>query len=188
MLASSASGLTESIVIGVTSHRNLVPHESGEIRRRVHDFLERLRRDFPQLPLTVVSALAAGGDQLVAEEALALGARLIAPLPLPRAVYVRDFADPRSRERFDTLAALMGIAFVFCDELSQPYMIFVFLFLFAIGVTLDQIAPRRPVDDRRLGVRARQFPSEAGRRSRLDPQCDAFGRPRRGGGRVSAQR
>ncbi|MFI4970763.1 MAG: hypothetical protein ACHP7D_11210, partial [Lysobacterales bacterium] len=93
----------QPLVIGVTSHRNLVPRESGEIRRGVREFLERLHGEFPQLPLTVVSALAAGGDQLVAEEALALGARLIAPLPLPRAVYVRDFADPRDRERFETL-------------------------------------------------------------------------------------
>jgi hypothetical protein len=51
-----------------------------------------MQRDFPGLPLLVLSALAEGGDQLVAQEALAAGARVIAPLPLPREVYARDFS------------------------------------------------------------------------------------------------
>ena len=90
----------ESLVIGVTSHRNLVAGEIAALRERVCGALGSLQREFPALPLTVVSALAAGGDQLVAEEALALGARLIAPLPLPRAVYARDFTAAADREYF----------------------------------------------------------------------------------------
>lgn len=51
----------------------------------------------------VLSELAEGGDQLVAQEALAVGARLMAPLPLPRDMYVDDFADPSARADFDVL-------------------------------------------------------------------------------------
>ncbi|NMW24855.1 hypothetical protein HFP05_10925, partial [Rhodanobacter denitrificans] len=89
------------LVIGVTSHRNIPAGEIEPIRQRVRDFLGQLRRDFPALPLVVLSALAEGGDQLVAHEALAAGARLVAPLPLPRELYVDDFADPAVRAGFD---------------------------------------------------------------------------------------
>jgi hypothetical protein len=95
--------LVHPLIIGVTSHRNLVSAETEALRTLVRSFLARLQHDFPRLPLTVVSALAAGGDQLVAEEALALGARLVAPLPLPLAAYVEDFDDPDARARFDLL-------------------------------------------------------------------------------------
>lgn len=91
------------LIIGVTSHRNLLPEETEALRALVRSFLACLQQDYPRLPLTVVSALAAGGDQLVAEEALALGATLVAPLPLPLAEYVQDFDDPLVRERFDAL-------------------------------------------------------------------------------------
>lgn len=91
------------LVVGVTSHRNIPADEIEPIRQRVRNFLAQLRRDFPALPLVVLSALAEGGDQLVAHEALAAGARLVAPLPLPREMYVDDFADPVVRASFDTL-------------------------------------------------------------------------------------
>ena len=91
------------LVIGVTSHRNIPAHEMQPIRQRVRDFFSQLKRDFPELPLIVVSALAEGGDQLVAQEALDAGARLVAPLPLPRELYVDDFSDAAVREKFDAL-------------------------------------------------------------------------------------
>jgi len=93
------------LVIGVTSHRNIPADEIEPIRQRVRDFLAQLRRDFPELPLVVLSALAEGGDQLVAYEALAVSARLVAPLPLPQELYVDDFADPVVRASFDALCA-----------------------------------------------------------------------------------
>ncbi len=93
------------LVVGVTSHRNIPAHEVEPIRQRVREFFAQLKRDCPGLPLVLMSALAEGGDQLVAEEALAAGARLLAPLPLPPEQYVQDFADPASRSRFDALCA-----------------------------------------------------------------------------------
>jgi len=79
------------LVVGVTSHRNLAASEIEPIRQKVRDFFALLKRDFPELPLVVLSALAEGGDQLVAREALAVGARLIAPLPLEPESYAEDF-------------------------------------------------------------------------------------------------
>lgn len=91
------------LVIGVTSHRDIAASELEAVRQCVREFFARLQRDFPQLPLVVLSALAEGGDQLVAREALAAGARLIAPLPLPRDLYIEDFTDPAVRTSFNTL-------------------------------------------------------------------------------------
>lgn len=93
------------LVIGVTSHRNIVASQIEPIRQSVRDFLRRLQRDFPNLPLVFLSSLAQGGDQLAAEEALAIGASLIAPLPMAREQYAIDFADAETRTRFDALCA-----------------------------------------------------------------------------------
>jgi len=91
------------LVIGVTSHRNIPAREAEAIRQRVRDFFARLRRDYPRLPLVVLSSLAEGGDQWVAEDALAIKARLIAPLPMARSDYERDFDDVAARARYHAL-------------------------------------------------------------------------------------
>lgn len=93
------------LIVGVTSHRNIPAREIEPIRQRVRDLFAQLQRDFPGLPLIVLSALAEGGDQLVAEEALAAGARLIAPLPLPQDLYRNDFHEASVRERFEFLCS-----------------------------------------------------------------------------------
>ncbi|HEX6612861.1 MAG TPA: hypothetical protein VF022_03235 [Rhodanobacteraceae bacterium] len=93
------------LVIGVTSHRNIPAREIEPIRARVRELLAQWQREFPHSPLVVLSALAEGGDQLVAQEGLNCGARLIAPLPLPRDLYERDFSDDATRAAFDALCA-----------------------------------------------------------------------------------
>ena len=91
------------LVVGVTSHRDIPAREIERFVNACGIFSTELKRDFPGLPLVVLSALAEGGDQLVAEEALAVGARLVAPLPLPHDLYAEDFIDPAVRARFDRL-------------------------------------------------------------------------------------
>lgn len=91
------------LIIGVTSHRNIPAREMEAVWQRVRDFLARLRSEFPGLPLVVMSSLAEGGDQWVAEEAIASGIRLIAPLPLKREQYALDFESGAARERYEYL-------------------------------------------------------------------------------------
>ncbi len=93
------------LAIGVTAHRDLVPDEEPALRQSVRTFLQRLQAQFPDLPLRLISALAEGGDQLAAEEALALGIELLVPLPMPQAEYERDFTDPADLARFHALLA-----------------------------------------------------------------------------------
>lgn len=100
-LAGAATG-TE-LIVGVTSHRDIDPSQLLALRAQVRAALVMLQQRFPELQLVVLSALAEGGDRLVAEEGLALGARLVAPLPMPADVYAADFVAPGSRESFDDL-------------------------------------------------------------------------------------
>ena len=86
--------------IGLTAHRDLVHEEEPALRTTVREFFQQLRAQFPDLPLRLISALAEGGDQLVAEEALALGIELLVPLPMAQAEYERDFDDPAVLARF----------------------------------------------------------------------------------------
>ena len=103
--ASALADVAVPMVIGVTSHRDIPEDEGGILRESVRDFFARLQREYPFSPLWVLSPLAEGGDQLVAEEGLKLGARLVAPLPFARELYAQDFTDPAARERFESLCA-----------------------------------------------------------------------------------
>lgn len=94
-----------SLVVGVTSHRNIAPHEVEPIRAQVRHLLGQLQHEFPDSPLAVLSSLAEGGDQLVAQEGLAIGANLIVPLPFARDLYARDFSDAEARGNFESLCA-----------------------------------------------------------------------------------
>jgi hypothetical protein len=95
-----APAIDVPLVVGVTSHRNLVPGEEAALRAAVRAFFTGLQHDYPELPLVLLSSLAEGGDQLVAREALACGVKLVAPLPLPVAVCAEDFATRELRAGF----------------------------------------------------------------------------------------
>jgi hypothetical protein len=104
----SASGVPVTpvpLVVAVTGHRDLIESELPAIRERVSAFMVDLERRYPDLPVVVMSGLAAGADSLVAEEALALGLKVIAALPMPRNLYAQDFAMGPERERFNALCA-----------------------------------------------------------------------------------
>ncbi|HSR64562.1 MAG TPA: hypothetical protein VLM17_03015 [Xanthomonadaceae bacterium] len=94
-----------ALVLGVTSHRDLRAEEVPPLRRFLDEAIGRLRDAFPGLSLALLSPLAEGGDQLVAEVALAHGARLYVPLPMPVELYLDDFPDAEARARFLALLA-----------------------------------------------------------------------------------
>ncbi|MBV1904647.1 MAG: hypothetical protein KUG75_01105 [Pseudomonadales bacterium] len=97
------TGLAIPLIIAVTGHRDLVPEEIPLIRRRVSKLLLDLQKDYPDRGVSVMSALAEGADQLVANEALRLDIPLIVPLPMPKALYLKDFDNAEVRENFERL-------------------------------------------------------------------------------------
>src|SRR5688572_2762866 len=94
-----------ALIVGVTSHRDLDAAQLPTLRAQLADALTRLRDEFPELPLVVLSPLAEGGDRLAAEVALQLGARLVVPLPMPVDVYAEDFVSVGSHAQFEHLLA-----------------------------------------------------------------------------------
>lgn len=115
------------LVVAVTGHRDLVEDEVPEIRRRVRELLTFLGETYPERRLTLMSALAEGADRLAAEEALAMGLDLVAPLPMSRASYMQDFTTAESRQQFDALCAeakdifeLPLVRGLSADDIAEP--------------------------------------------------------------------
>jgi len=85
------------LVIGVTGHRDLRDADLERLEHEIAGIFDTLQRDYlgreGTTPIILLSALAEGADQLVARVALDRGLWLIAPLPLPRAEYRRDFVE-----------------------------------------------------------------------------------------------
>lgn len=96
----------DELRVGVTGHRpnRLAEADLPELRARVRQVLAVLHAT-THGQVTVVSALAEGADQLVAEEAVEAGFRLVCPLPFPLATYDRDFADGAALAAFRSLLA-----------------------------------------------------------------------------------
>src|SRR5262249_6627182 len=100
------------LVIGVTAHRDLREQDVPQLEREVASIIAGLRRDYlgrdGETPIVVLSSLAEGADRLVARVALAQGARLVAPMPMPIDEYRRDFEPglkPGNAAEFDGLLA-----------------------------------------------------------------------------------
>src|SRR5689334_3508341 len=81
------------LVIGVTGHRDLRNQDIPALEHEVAAIITTLRTDYlhGETPLIVLSSLAEGADRLAARVALAHGAQLIAPMPMPVEEYRRDF-------------------------------------------------------------------------------------------------
>lgn len=121
------------LVVAVTGHRDLVEAEVPQIRQRVQDLLKSLAAQYPDRRLRVMSPLAEGADQLVAEVALDLGIELTVPLPMPRHLYLQDFKTPDARAQFESL----------CDRATE-----VFELPLARGNTVEKISTPGPARNR----------------------------------------
>ncbi len=111
------------LVIGVTGHRDLRDSDIPRLENEIAAIIRRLRHDYlgndTETPLVVLSALAEGADRVVVRAALAQGARLVAPMPMPIDEYRRDFEPglrPGNAAQFDELLA---------QALAAPVMPFV---------------------------------------------------------------
>ncbi|WP_339743732.1 NUDIX domain-containing protein [uncultured Rubinisphaera sp.] len=79
--------------IGVTGHRDLHPDQIPDLQVRLHNLFDDADQIADGRSLHLLSPLAAGADQLVAEMGLARDCRLIAPLPFRLEQYEQDFTD-----------------------------------------------------------------------------------------------
>jgi hypothetical protein len=93
------------IIVGVCGHRDLDEAQAAGARRSIGELLRGLQEALAgRARLIAASALAAGADQLFAQQALQIGLAVIAPLPLTPAAYRETFTDARAAAEFDALA------------------------------------------------------------------------------------
>lgn len=92
------------VIVGVTGHRNLGSGDAALIKLIGRE-LARVARANDGAPLLVLSGLAEGADRIVVEAARALGTTYRAIVPLPDALYLKDFADGASRADYAALCA-----------------------------------------------------------------------------------
>jgi hypothetical protein len=99
------SGAPGELRIGATGHRVLA--EVPRVLAGVEAALDRIEAAFPGRALVVVSCLAEGADQLVAEAVRRRpGARLVAVLAISRSEYLAEFSTSGARTGF--IAQLVG--------------------------------------------------------------------------------
>jgi hypothetical protein len=91
-----------SLVVGVTGHREIAAEDVTPLRKAFGNILRDLTKVAPNMPLVVLSGLAAGADSLAASEAIAQNIPVIACLPMPVEAYEADFT-PNELERFRSL-------------------------------------------------------------------------------------
>jgi len=91
------------LVVAVTGHRDLVAGETAQIRQRVRAFFVELAERFPSRKLRLLSPLAEGADQLVAEIAVDLNIELVVPLPMDEPEYLEDFSADSHIESYQSL-------------------------------------------------------------------------------------
>jgi len=134
------------LVIGATGHRDLRDEDVLALEAAVRKAIVTLKREYlddsTETPLIVLSSLAEGADRLIARVAMDLGAKLIAPLPLPPDEYRRDFEPglkPDAAAEFDRLKG---------QALATPVM------RWAEGNTADNIREesRRALQYREVGL------------------------------------
>lgn len=89
------------ILVGVTGHRDLAEYGRTDVKQTVTDILQAIKLDYHDVaPVTILSALAKGADQLVAEIALELELNVHAILPCrAEQLEVGDPAAHRAAER-----------------------------------------------------------------------------------------
>ena len=81
------------ITIGVTGHRNIHADAIEHISEQLKQLFSHFKQQFPETPLLILSPLAEGADQLVAQIALEMQLDIIAVLPMEKSEYQKDFAN-----------------------------------------------------------------------------------------------
>ncbi|WP_175640242.1 hypothetical protein [Metabacillus schmidteae] len=83
--------MTHSYIIGVTGHRDIHPKAYTQVKKLALLWFDEILSHKSPENITLLSPLAAGADQLIAELAIQKGISLHVPLPFPVEIYKKDF-------------------------------------------------------------------------------------------------
>lgn len=114
--------------VGAIGHRSLRPGDEVALRSAIDEVLDDIARRWgTNLEPKLLTSLAEGSDQLVAEEARARGWQIGVPLPFAEALYERDFRSHASLVAFRRLRQEAASCFevdlaanVSIDQVREP--------------------------------------------------------------------
>jgi hypothetical protein len=93
-------------VIGVVGHRNIVEESKEDASNHFEKILKRYKTKYPNTPILVVTSLAEGADQLIAEVAIKVeGVFLGVLIPMGIEKYLETFSSDSAREEFNKFCA-----------------------------------------------------------------------------------
>jgi hypothetical protein len=116
--AAARAGDDVPFVFGVSGHRDLVPGDLPELRKQLQDIFRRFISEQPNRAFELLTPLAEGADRIAAHEALALGIKLVVPMPMAQAEYERDFGTAQSLSEFRKLLSGAAAQFELPDAPS----------------------------------------------------------------------
>ena len=95
------------IVLGIVGHRTLCDEDRPILQAALERLFAEVHGAYPHTPLTILTSLAEGADQIAAVTALACGASVRAALPFPPDIFRQStsFDTESGREQFDRLIA-----------------------------------------------------------------------------------
>ncbi|MBX9791432.1 MAG: hypothetical protein K2Y37_21125 [Pirellulales bacterium] len=95
------------IVLGIVGHRTLCDEDRPILQAALERLFAEVHGAYPHTPLTILTSLAEGADQIAAVTALACGASVRAALPFPPDIFRQStsFDTEPAREQFDRLIA-----------------------------------------------------------------------------------
>ncbi len=125
------------IIVGITGHRDLCENETDLLSKKIREVFQLLRKNYPDTPLLLLTPLAEGADRLAAKAAIEEKIDYIAPLPLPKAEYLKDFPTPELKEEFHNLLRKAK------DDFELPIL---------EGNTAENIADYGPQRDRQYAL------------------------------------
>jgi hypothetical protein len=108
------------IVVGVTGHRDITDEARDAARGRVHEVLNELKTEFGDA-LHVMTGLADGADQLVADVAEALDIETIAVSPMPLDIYRATVANRQKLDHHWGRSVLKFALSELCASASPGY-------------------------------------------------------------------
>ena len=85
-------------VVAATGHRDLLSADIDQLKDSVRSVLVELADSIPSTPLLVLTGLAEGADQLVAQVALEIGIDFAAVIPMPIGLYSEQMSNNGQRE------------------------------------------------------------------------------------------
>ena len=103
--AGATSNARIPFMVGVVGHNDPAVAAKGALEDALRNIFELVYSRYESSPVEVLSSLAEGADQIVADVALEKGCLVRAPLPFPPDVYVQStsFQSEEAREHFRSL-------------------------------------------------------------------------------------